>query len=162
MSNPPPGEERDTILRNIRLVATTGNFLIFIISPLLGLAAAFFVITHRHQDLWLLNKTQQAFLAMILGAGGPCFLAMWRGEIIKEQLREAGYVQRRTRERDIDFAISFAPVLAFLFLGHRYNPDENTSTFALVAHVVLIVGLYWWMIVMISLGPVLWFTVKVR
>lgn len=162
MPNTTTEAEDDTILRNLGLVATSGNYLIYIVAPVACLVLAFYIVSRP--SIGVLTVYQQGFLAVWAGPLAGYCLASWRAEIIKEELKKAGYVQPRTRERELDWAVSFAPVLAFLYYAQRYDHQANgeESRLALAVVTMGVVLLFWWMIVLISLGPILWFTVRER
>lgn len=160
MPNSTTEPEDDTILRNLGLITTSGNCLIYIVAPIACLVLSFYIISRPTSSF--LTVYQQGFLAVCLVPFVTLCLAFWRADIIKEQLKKDGYVQRRTRERELDLAISFAPVLAFLYYAQKYEGDGKESKLAVAAMGIGGVLLFWWMIVLISLGPILWFTVRDR
>lgn len=81
------------------------------------------------------------------------------------ELQRQGYVQRRTRLREIDFAINGVIVAAFLYwlfrgAGFRQEAFKEVSMLTVRLIIGLCVLMVWWMLFLVSLGPVVYFTVR--
>lgn len=154
--------EEDTIFRNIKLIATPWNLFVYIIHPCLcclWMMFTGFYLVHKVGP-----RTNYALFTFALAVWPVCMvmLAMATGEKIASQLEQAGYVQRRTRAREVDLLLNSAVFGAFWYWAKNYESDGKESALFL-GSLVLFGGLMiWWIVIAMSIGSVLWFTVKVR
>lgn len=154
-------QEQDTIFRNIGLITTRWNIFVFLIHPFISWAWLTYTVTQLSKG-GILASHRHFIFALIIWPCCAALLALVTGEKIKARLEQEGYVQRRTRAREIDLALNFAVIGAFYYWADNYEGDGKEGAFATVALAVFGGVMMWWIIVMISLGSVLWFTVKVR
>lgn len=100
-------QNQDTILRNIRLITTPYNTFIFLIIPILAAASLIFTVKHLEPDNIGFAASRRLFVfAFAIIPVLVTAIAMVRADMIKAELQRQGYVQRRTRVREIDFAIN--------------------------------------------------------
>lgn len=158
---PQTPQEEDTIFRNIKLITTPWTIFVFIINPFLAWVYVVFTIRRVHLGGILATHAHFTFALFVLPI---CVLALAlaTSEKIQTQLEREGYVQRRTRARELDLLLNFAVFGAFYYWLQRHERDEELGAYAVHRLAVLSGLMLWWLIVMFSIGPVLWFTVRVR
>ncbi|KAF2166301.1 hypothetical protein M409DRAFT_23493 [Zasmidium cellare ATCC 36951] len=158
---PPNLQDQDTIFRNIKLVTTPWSIFVYVINPFISWALMMYTCFHLNTGGILSTRAQLTF-AVVIYPVSVLFLAMATGEKIKSRLEERGYEQRRTRAREIDLLLNLAVFGAFYYWLQSYESDGKESRFAVGLMAVFGGLMIWWFIVMMSIGPVLWFTVRVR
>lgn len=152
--------ERDTILRNFHLVASSWNFFVFAVSPAISWALLGYLCTHLNKDSLLPLRLQ-----FFVGLACPILalaLAAYTSEKIKASLEDAGYTQRRQRDREIELFVTFAVCAACLHYAHNWSDDDLQSMAGLRGYLLfLLSGLALWStMLLLLLGPTLWFTVR--
>lgn len=151
-------QNQDTILRNIRLITTPYNTFIFLIIPILAAAYLTFTVKHLRPDNVGFVASRRLFVfAFAIIPVLVIAIALWRADKIKAELQRQGYVQRRTRVREIDFAINVVVLAALIYWCFR---EESGLTARLTTG--LCAFMVWWLLFLMSLGPVVYFTVRVR
>lgn len=163
MSN--SSQERDTIFRNIRLITTGWNTFVYLVHPLLAYAWAGYIISGlKKEQRRSLSSRAHVIFAVMVWPVLVMLLALVTSERIKEQLEQDGYVQRRTRAHAVDFAINCAVLGAFMYWARNYeDPVGLERSLLLDVVVVEFLGfMVWSVVIMMSIGPVIWFTVKAR
>lgn len=162
-SLPDEAHQPDTIFRNLRLIATPWNFFTFVIVPLIASLWTLFTVIYCNEDMlgraWAVRCF--VFALAVLPTVVIC-IAIDTTERIRKKLEAAGYVRQRTRAREVDFAINFLIFGAFMYWMKSYENVEAakqpSGTFLAIVAPIMI----WWLMVMVSIGPVLWFTVRAR
>lgn len=152
--------ERDTILRNFRLIASFWNLFVFAVSPALSWILLCYLCTHLNKDSLLPLRVQ-----FFVGLACPMValaLACYTSEKIKASLENAGYTQRRQRDREVDLFVNFAVCGACLYYAQNWSDDDLKSMAEAHGYMPFLLGglALWAIMFLLLLGPTLWFTVR--
>lgn len=157
----------DTILRNIRLIATSYNIFIFIGIPILLFAYVTFSVRCIQSESISQALSKGFFVLGVVIF--PCLVAgtfITRAETVQKQLERQGYVQRPTGARRVDFAINWVVLAAFAYwIRYHERRERQSETMGMqIAWLNAVLGAFmiWLLLIMMSIGSVVWFTVKAR
>ncbi|KAK4626238.1 hypothetical protein CLAFUW4_05227 [Fulvia fulva] len=158
---PEVAPEPDTIYSNIKLIASWRNLNIFITAPPLSNAWMMYPALHLSEEGFLPAKPRLILAIASMVTSGIMMEATV--ESIAERLREQGYEQKRTGERQADFLLNLLVGGACWYMLRDFCEDEenrDAGPVLIYGVMVLIAFLLWSMMVLLSIGPVLWYTVR--
>jgi hypothetical protein len=153
-------EDRDTFMRNVRLSATWSVLFAFVINPVLATSYLFYAIHHQTDDGFLSRELQLKL---------PMFYMIFSSSILpiavrrREELRleQLGYEQRESTTGKIDLVLNVALCVGFL-VWMQHEDFEGYSDWQLRTCIVASVFAFWMGVTLAIMGPIWWYTKRVR
>lgn len=168
MPNQPTSQDLqpNPILQNLRLIFSWPLLFAFTLGPILGLLGTCFMTMHfdRIRNVSLIANlplTAQKFTTLIPGISS-FGLALWLSENVKTRLQKEGYVQVRTRAREVDFGINVAVCGAWLYWFGNFEAGKETGWVDQCAKLAIIFVGIDFLLFQLWLGSTVWFTAKAR
>nr|POF26365.1 hypothetical protein CFP56_22514 [Quercus suber] len=152
--------EPDSLLRNLRLVASEWNFFVFVASPALSWSYYLYQAFHLSQESIIPPRAR-----FLLGLSCPVIavlLAYTTSSTIRARLQERGFEQRRAQGRQMDFMLNVAICVAGYYWLQRWDTEDDIDPAWLYVHLVLGGILFTASVFLMTLGPIIWFTVRTR
>jgi hypothetical protein len=153
-------EDRDTVIRNVRLSATWSVLFAFVINPVLATSYFFYAIYHQTDDGYLSRELQLKLpIFYMIFSSGILPIAVRRREELR--LEEMGYEQRESTTGQIDLVLNVALCVGYL-VWMQHQDFEGYSDRQVWACIVASVFAFWMGVILAVMGPIWWYTKRVR
>lgn len=157
---PHDAEDTDTLIRNIRLSASWPVLLVFGVNPLVACCYLWYSVSNL-TDSGFISRRSQVALPIVYLILSTSLIPFATKAYVEERLRRLGYEQRRSTPAEIDWVLNLGLCFGYMYWMSKQD-FEGRDGWQVILLTVLH-GLSLWIgMTLALLGPIWWFTKRVR